>query len=163
MCRCPPPVSNRKTQSVFRCNPRLCHRRAARFPALPARRSKDTLRAREFFPCPPAEVVPRLQAFSSPALPCLPELPRDTGLRTRTRTPAKRTKKSPRISSWELLEKTTELLFDAILQQILQLAHEFLHVLEVHVHRCKPHVGDFIQFLQPVHNHLANFRGGLLE
>src|SRR5712692_4969268 len=37
----------------------------------------------------------------------------------------------------ETPRRETKLLFDAILQQILQLAHEFLHVLEVHVHRCK--------------------------
>src|SRR6266481_484567 len=55
-----------------------------------------------------------------------------------------------------------ELLFNAILQQILQLAHEFLHVLEVHVHRRKPHVRDFVQLFQPVHDHFADFRGGQL-
>src|SRR5882762_1152367 len=54
------------------------------------------------------------------------------------------------------------LLFNAILQQIFQLAHELLHVLEVHVHRRESHVRDFIQFFQPVHNHFADFRGGQL-
>src|SRR5260370_27573347 len=70
-------------------------------------------------------------------------------------------KKSPRISSWKLLEKK-ELLFDAVLEQILQLAHEFLHVLEVHVYRSKSHVSDFIQLFQPVHDHFADFGGGQL-
>src|SRR5260370_12254438 len=55
-----------------------------------------------------------------------------------------------------------ELFLDAILQQIFQLAHEFLHVLEVHIHRCKSHVGDFIQFLQPVHDHFTDFGGSQL-
>src|SRR5882757_2355853 len=50
----------------------------------------------------------------------------------------------------------------AVFQQIFQLAHEFLHVLEVHIHRCESHVGDFIQFLQPVHDHFTDFRGSQL-
>src|SRR6266849_3187769 len=54
------------------------------------------------------------------------------------------------------------LFLDAILEQILQLAHEFLHVLEVHVHRRKSHVRDLIQFLETVHDHFADFRGGQL-
>src|SRR5882762_23395 len=52
-----------------------------------------------------------------------------------------------------------ELFLDAILQQIFQLAHEFLHILEVHIHRCESHVGDFIQFLQAVHDHFTDFGG----
>src|SRR6202165_4524023 len=52
------------------------------------------------------------------------------------------------------------LFLDAILDQILQFAHELLHILEVHVHRSKSHVRDLIQLLQPVHDHFADFRGG---
>src|SRR5712691_2309446 len=60
----------------------------------------------------------------------------------------------------ETPRREIELLFNAILQQILQLAHEFLHVLEVHIHRRKSHVRDFVQLFQPVHDHFADFRGG---
>src|SRR5229473_1763102 len=49
-----------------------------------------------------------------------------------------------------------------VLQQVLQLAHEFLHVLEVHVHRSESHVRHLIQLLQPAHDHFADFRGGQL-
>src|SRR6266851_3529269 len=49
-----------------------------------------------------------------------------------------------------------------VLQQILQLAHKFLHVLEVHVHRSESHVRHLIQLLQPAHDHFADFRGGQL-
>src|ERR1700733_4080390 len=48
----------------------------------------------------------------------------------------------------------------AIFEQVLQLRHELLHVLEIHIHRCKAYVGDFVQFLQPVHDHLADLGGG---
>src|SRR5260370_10998506 len=54
------------------------------------------------------------------------------------------------------------LFLHAVLQQIFQLAHEFLHVLEVHIHRCESHVGDFIQFLQPAHDHFTDFGGSQL-
>src|SRR6266567_1352161 len=47
----------------------------------------------------------------------------------------------------------------AVLQQILQLAHELLHVFEIHIHRRKPHVRHLIQLFQPVHDHFADFRG----
>src|ERR1700682_3884260 len=54
------------------------------------------------------------------------------------------------------------LFLDAILEQILQFAHELLHILEVHIHRSKSHVRDLIQLLQPVHDNFADFRGGQL-
>src|SRR6267143_260150 len=54
------------------------------------------------------------------------------------------------------------LFLDAILEQILQLAHEFLYILEVHVHRCKSHVRDLVQLLETVHDHFADFGGGQL-
>src|SRR5216683_5341031 len=52
--------------------------------------------------------------------------------------------------------------FGAILQQILQLTHKFLDVLEVHVDGSESHVGDFVEFFQAVHNHFADFGGGEL-
>src|SRR6266571_4124949 len=55
-----------------------------------------------------------------------------------------------------------ELFFHAIFEQILQLAHELLHILKVHVHRREPHVCHFVQLLQPVHDHFADFRCGQL-
>src|SRR6266567_2501574 len=45
-----------------------------------------------------------------------------------------------------------ELFFRAIFEQILQLAHELLHILKVHVHRREPHVRHFVQLLQLVHD-----------
>src|SRR6266851_3391079 len=57
------------------------------------------------------------------------------------------------------LSNSPVLLLRAVLQQVLQLAHELLHVLEVHVHRRKPHVRHLIQFFQAVHDHFADFRG----
>src|SRR5713226_5746199 len=51
------------------------------------------------------------------------------------------------------------LFLHAILQQIFQLAHEFLHVLEVHIHRSESHVRHLIQLLQPAHDHFADFGG----
>src|SRR5260370_2662754 len=51
-----------------------------------------------------------------------------------------------------------ELFFRAIFEQILQLAHELLHILKVHVHRREPHVRHFVQLLQLVHDHFADFR-----
>ena len=30
------------------------------------------------------------------------------------------------------------------LQQVLQLGHEFAHILEVQIHGCEAHVGDFV-------------------
>src|SRR5260370_7568599 len=50
----------------------------------------------------------------------------------------------------------------AILQQILQLAHEFLDVLEIHVHAREAHVRNFVELLQAVHDHFADFGGGQL-
>src|SRR5216683_653116 len=55
-----------------------------------------------------------------------------------------------------------ELFFHAIFEQIFQLAHELLHILKVHVYRREPHVRHFVQLLQPVHDHFADFRGGQL-
>src|SRR5258708_9155743 len=52
------------------------------------------------------------------------------------------------------------LLLHSILQQILQLRHEFLHVLKIHINTGKPHIRDFIELFQPMHDHLADFRGG---
>src|SRR5690348_9849597 len=54
------------------------------------------------------------------------------------------------------------LLLGTVFQQILQLRHELLHVLEVHVHGSESHVSHFIEFLQPVHDHFPDFRGGQL-
>src|SRR6266567_220361 len=45
-----------------------------------------------------------------------------------------------------------ELFFRAIFEQILQLAHELLHILKVHVHRREPHVRHFF-----VLRHFAQF------
>src|SRR6202521_1150900 len=55
-----------------------------------------------------------------------------------------------------------KLFLDTILQQVLQLAHELLHILEVHVHRRESHIRDLIQLFQPVHDHFADFGGGQL-
>src|SRR6266436_32541 len=48
--------------------------------------------------------------------------------------------------------------FGAILQQVFQLAHEFLNVLEIHVHARESNIGDFVEFFQALHNHFADFR-----
>src|SRR5713101_8505343 len=53
-----------------------------------------------------------------------------------------------------------ELLLGTILQKVLQFAHELLHVFEVHIHRCESHIRHFVQLLQPVHDHFADFGGG---
>ena len=54
------------------------------------------------------------------------------------------------------------LLFGAVLEQILQLRHELLHVLEVHVHGCEAYVRDLIELLELVHDHFADFGGSQL-
>src|SRR5690242_21102753 len=48
--------------------------------------------------------------------------------------------------------------YPAIFQQVLQFAHEFLHVLEVHINRSEPHVGYLVELLQPLHDHFTDFR-----
>src|SRR5688572_19579335 len=53
------------------------------------------------------------------------------------------------------------MLFPA-LQQVFELAHELLHVLEVEINRGEPYVGDFIQIPEIVHDHRAqDDRGNL--
>src|SRR6266849_8181694 len=58
------------------------------------------------------------------------------------------------------IPKPHPLFLHTVLQQIFQLAHEFLHVLEVHVHRSESHVRHLIQLLQPAHDHFADLGGG---
>src|SRR5713226_591436 len=53
-------------------------------------------------------------------------------------------------------------LLGPILQQIFQLRHELLHVLEIHVDGCEPHIGHFIQLFQPLHDQFSDLRGGQL-
>src|SRR6266852_5944267 len=50
--------------------------------------------------------------------------------------------------------------YGAVLEQVFQLGHEFLHVLEVHIDAGETHVGDFVQFFQAMHDHFADFGGG---
>src|SRR5277367_6337594 len=52
------------------------------------------------------------------------------------------------------------LFFDAIFQKIFQLAHEFLHIFEIHVDGGEAHVGNLVQFLQAAHDHFSDFCGG---
>src|SRR5258708_15056961 len=57
---------------------------------------------------------------------------------------------------------TARLFLCAVLQQIFQLAHEFLDVFEIHVDAGEAHVGDFIELFEAVHDHFADFGGGEL-
>ena len=50
----------------------------------------------------------------------------------------------------------------AVFEQILQLRHEFLDILKIHVHAGKAHIGNFVELLEAMHNHLADFGGGQL-
>src|SRR5215469_3146400 len=54
--------------------------------------------------------------------------------------------------------RTPSFPYAPIFQQIFQLAHELLYVLKVHVHRSEAHVCHFVELLQPVHDHFADFR-----
>src|ERR1700684_282013 len=67
----------------------------------------------------------------------------------------------PRVTS-KNLHAVESLLLDAIFQQIFQLRHELLHVLEVHIDGSESHVRDFVELLELVHDHLADFGGGQL-
>src|SRR5260370_31176151 len=95
--RCPPPASAHTSQTVSQYNPPPCRRRVAPSRALPIHRSKDISHARESFPCQSAAISPQ------PQQPSLPVPPRDPVSRRREGTQARRTKKSPYVSSRKLL------------------------------------------------------------
>src|SRR5215472_6744570 len=65
-----------------------------------------------------------------------------------------------RRSPAERVEIRTPLFLNApILQQIFQFAHELLYILKVHVHRSEAHVRHFVECLQLLHDHFADFCG----
>jgi len=102
-------------------------------PRPPAHRSKGISRAREFSPCRPGGSGASPQALFSSASSPYPALPRDFPSRN-----CAQTQTDARTNHCEFFMETPRreiglLLRD--LQQIFQLAHELLHVLEVHVHR----------------------------
>src|SRR5260370_15140599 len=99
-----PAASARTTQIVFRYNRRPCRRRAALFPVLPAHRSKDISRAREFFPYPPWGEALRPRTFFPSFAPTFSPAPL-LGLlsQTRTRTRVTPSIKPPSMSSCHLL------------------------------------------------------------
>src|SRR5260221_13401824 len=43
---------------------------------------------------------------------------------------------------------------------MLELRHKPRHVLKIHINTGEPHIRAFIELLQPMHNHLPDFRGG---
>jgi hypothetical protein len=47
----------------------------------------------------------------------------------------------------------------AVSQKVFEFGHEFLDVLEVHVDTGETDVGDFVEFLEAMHDHLADFGG----
>src|SRR5437899_4793251 len=49
---------------------------------------------------------------------------------------------------------------DTVFQEIFQFGHEFLDVLKVHVNAGEADVGDFVELLQAMHDHFADFGGG---
>ena len=54
-----------------------------------------------------------------------------------------------------------ELFFDgAIFEEVFQFGHEFLDVFEIHVDAGETDVGDFVELLEAMHDHFADFRGG---
>src|SRR4029077_12038981 len=52
-----------------------------------------------------------------------------------------------------------ELLLRAVFQQAFQFRHEFLHILEIQINRGEPDVRDFVEFLDTIHQELADLAG----
>jgi hypothetical protein len=48
----------------------------------------------------------------------------------------------------------------AVFEEVFEFGHEFLDVFEIHVDAGETDVGDFVEFLQAMHDHFADFGGG---